>query len=130
MSKRRFKPLGLGAERGNKPPELSARDKLSSSFIKALQKDWAENGVAVIEQIRREQPVRYGELIAKLVPVQIDPPASPYAEAKTSRDLCRLVLEQNGVPEWCVTDEAIERIHAASQALSDEIESIKASVEN
>ena len=127
---RRFKPLGLGKERAQAPAELSARDKLSSSFIKALQKDWAEHGVAIIEQIRRESPVKYGELIAKLIPLQIDPPVSPYAEAQSTRDVARLALEQNGVPEWLIDDAMIERALAAYQHLTSELSAIVASVEN
>ena len=46
--------------------EPSSRDKLSNSFVDALEKDWAENGSVVIEAIRRENPVKYGELIARM----------------------------------------------------------------
>jgi hypothetical protein len=126
----RFKVLGSAPDRNSKAPELSARDKLSSSFIKALEKDWKEHGVAIIEQIRRENPVKYGELIARLVPMEINPPASPFAEAKSTRDVCRLLLQQADVPEWLIDDAMIERVHAAHQHLCDEVESIKAQVEN
>jgi hypothetical protein len=126
---RRFKPLGTAPDR-TKAPELSARDKLSSSFIKALEKDWKEHGVAIIEQIRRENPVKYGELIARLVPMEINPPASPYPEAKSTRDVARLALEQSGVPEWLISDDMVERVHAAHQHLADELDAIRAQVEN
>lgn len=126
---RRFKPLGTAADRHAKTPELSARDKLSSSFIKALQKDWSENGVAVIEEIRRTNVVKYGELVAKLIPVQIDPPASPYAEAQGTHDVVRIALLQSGIPECAIDDAMIERAYAAYQHLTDELNAIQASVE-
>ena len=126
---RKFKPLGSAPDR-SKPPELSARDKLSSSFIKALEKDWKEHGVAIIEQIRRENPVKYAEIVARLVPMEINPPASPYAEAKNTRDVARLVLEHSGVADWLISDDMIDRVHAAHQHLADELDAIKAQVEN
>ena len=130
MSTRRFKPLGLGKERSNKPPELSARDKLSSSFIRALEADWAEHGAATIERLRIDNPAKYSELIGRLVPLEINPPASPYAEAKGTRDVARVVLLQQGVPEWCIDDAMVDRANAALRRLSDELAAIQASVEN
>ena len=55
---------------GNRYGETpSTRDKLSSAFVQALEKDWAEHGSEVIQQIRQDNPVKYGELIARLIPM-------------------------------------------------------------
>ncbi len=45
-----------------------ARDKLSRDFIKAMRKDFKENGVAAIERMRDEKPEAYIAAIGKLVP--------------------------------------------------------------
>jgi hypothetical protein len=95
--------------------EPSSRDKLSNSFVDALEKDWAENGSVVIEAIRRENPVKYGELIARLVPMDLSPPASPYAAAKTTRDVGKVLLHEVGLDEWFVTDRLIDEAIAAQE---------------
>ena len=111
--------------------EPSSRDKLSNSFVEALEKDWAENGSAVIEAIRRENPVKYGELIARLVPMDaILPPAGPYAQAKTVRDVGRVLLREVGLDEWFVTDDLADKAVAANERFIAELEAIKAQAEH
>ena len=44
-----------------------SRSKLSDAFLKALADDFTQN-TEVIEQIRRDNPVQYAQIIAKLMP--------------------------------------------------------------
>ena len=44
-----------------------SRNKLSEAFLHALAEDFTKN-TGVIEQIRRDNPVQYANIIAKLMP--------------------------------------------------------------
>ena len=45
-----------------------ARNKLGEAFVKALQKDFDEHGVAAIQVVRAEKPDQYLKVIASLLP--------------------------------------------------------------
>ena len=45
-----------------------SRNKLSELFINTLAKDFEENGVDVIERLRKEQPAQYANVIGRLMP--------------------------------------------------------------
>ena len=72
----------------------SIRDKLSSAFVEALEKDWAEHGVEVIQQIRQDNPVKYGELIARLVPMDANlVSANDFSKCQSMEDIGRKLLQ-------------------------------------
>jgi len=45
-----------------------SRNKLSEAFLRVLADDFEENGIQAIEQLRRENPGQYANVIAKLMP--------------------------------------------------------------
>jgi hypothetical protein len=47
-------------------------NRLGQAFIAVLCADWIENGAAVIEQVRLEQPAAYLKMVWSLVPKQSD----------------------------------------------------------
>src|SRR5262245_34865725 len=47
--------------------EPSPRDRLTSQFIQALEKDWAEHGPSIIEKLREKHLERYADIVARLV---------------------------------------------------------------
>jgi hypothetical protein len=49
-----------------KPEEPSLRAKLSTAFLEAFERDFAANGVAVIEALRNKSPDKYAEIAARL----------------------------------------------------------------
>ena len=49
---------------------VGARQKLTESFLKALQEDFLKNGEAVIEAVREKMPDRYLNTVARLVPAE------------------------------------------------------------
>jgi hypothetical protein len=53
-----------------RPRSEGKRRALTSKFIEALAADWEQHGEAALEQVRLEDPSRYCELVARLVPVQ------------------------------------------------------------
>lgn len=54
-------PGGPGRPKGS-------RSKLSEAFIRALSDDFTDNGREVIEQVRRDKPDTYLNVIGKLMP--------------------------------------------------------------
>ena len=122
MSKTRKSGNRLG-----EPP--STRDRLSSAFVQALEKDWAEHGSEVIQQIRQDNPVKYGELIARLVPMDANPlSANDYSTCKTMEDIGRQLLRQIGLSEEAITDDMIAEAVEANGRLVDTLEAIAATV--
>ncbi len=51
---------------------LGARHKISEVFLKDLLDDYAEHGAKAIVKLRENHPGRYIELIAKLLPKQVN----------------------------------------------------------
>jgi hypothetical protein len=103
----------------------SARDKLSSAFVEALEKDWAEHGSEVIQQIRLDNPVKYGELIARLIPMDANPvSANNFSHCKSIEDIGRQLLLQVGVEEIAITPSMIQAAIAANDALVARLEQI------
>lgn len=51
-----------------------SRHKLAEAFTMALQDDWKEHGIAAIQQVRLADPGKYLDIIAKVIPkeVQVD----------------------------------------------------------
>jgi hypothetical protein len=95
---------------GNRYGEPSKRDKLSSAFVEALEKDWAEHGSEVIQQIRLDNPVKYGELIARLVPMDANlSSANDFSTCETMEDLGKMLLKQaTGIDDHAITPNMIE----------------------
>ena len=60
-----FRP-GQSGNPGGKP--IHARAALSDAFIKAVAKDFRENGAKVLEALRTDKPDKYCELIASIIP--------------------------------------------------------------
>ena len=48
-----------------------SRNKLSADFIKALQEDFAENGIEAVRIVRMEEPAQYLKIIAMIVPKEL-----------------------------------------------------------
>lgn len=65
----RFAP-GTSGNPGGRP--MGARQRLSEDFINALSDDFAKHGVAVVQQVREEKPVAYLELVAALMPKNVN----------------------------------------------------------
>jgi len=111
---------------GNRHSESpSTRDKLSNAFVEALEKDWAEHGSHVIQQIRLDNPVKYGELIARLIPLDANlVSASDFSQAKSMQDIGRGLLKQVGLHEDAITEQMIEQAIAANDELVARLEQI------
>jgi hypothetical protein len=102
----------------------STRDKLSGGFLEALAKDWAEHGPEVIQQIRLDNPVKYGELIARLVPMDANLPSpSDFSQCQSMHDIGRRLLEQVGVIE--PSEDDIAKAIEANNEFVSKLEAIR-----
>ena len=59
-----FKPGNPGRVKGS-------RNKLGEAFVEALQNDFAEHGVSVIERVRADEPTQYLKVIASVIPKEV-----------------------------------------------------------
>jgi hypothetical protein len=101
----------------------STRDKLASGFVEALEKDWAEHGSEVIQQIRLDNPVKYGELIARLVPMDANlPSANDFSSCQSMEDIGRKLLKSVGRDE--ATDDMIKLAIQSNDNFIAELERI------
>jgi len=64
-----FKPGQSGNPQGR---PKGARNKLTEDFVKALADDFGQHGRAAITTVREEDPGKYLDIVAKLVPKDID----------------------------------------------------------
>ncbi len=79
----RFKP---GEVRNPNGRPKGARSKLGEDFLKALQADFAANGVAAIATVRETKPEVYVKVIASILPKEIDLSADLSISSKEQRD--------------------------------------------
>ena len=65
-------PAWKPGESGNpKGRPIGARNRLGSAFLEALDADFAEHGVAVINKVRTERPHEYLKVVAGLLPKEM-----------------------------------------------------------
>ena len=53
---------------GNSGRPKGSRNKLSEAFLRVLADDFEKNGIQAIEDLRRDSPAQYANVIAKLMP--------------------------------------------------------------
>jgi hypothetical protein len=105
--------------------EPSVRDRLASDFLKAFEADFRAHGIGVIELLRERAPERYAEVAVKLIAAAEQPGStSPYAKAKSTRDFARILLMEQGLAEWQVSDHLVDQAVAALERHAAEVELI------
>jgi hypothetical protein len=58
-----------GIHKGGRP--VGAKNKLQRDFLEALARDFAEHGEGVIRIVRAEEPVKYFQIVASLMPREL-----------------------------------------------------------
>jgi hypothetical protein len=106
--------------------EPSLKERLSASFLAAFEADFKTHGIAVIEQLRVDDPGRYVEVGAKLISAVEQPPPAPGAlsNASTQQDVAINLLRQVGLPDGGETPEMVEAAVAAQLRFVAELEQL------
>lgn len=69
------KVTGKGVSKPNTaglPAIAQHRSRLGKAFISRMRADFQKHGIGVIERVRKERPAAYLELIARLMPQQME----------------------------------------------------------
>jgi hypothetical protein len=116
--------VGQLSRKPKKSDQPNLRHKLTSGFVEALAEDWAEHGAEVIQQIREESPTKYGELIARLIPMDANlPPVGDYDQCQSMHDIGLKLLQQIGLDG--PTEDQIARAVVANDVFIATLEAIK-----
>lgn len=100
--------------------EPSLRDVLSADFVTRLQAKWQEHGDDILEHMRQKDPVKFAEMVAKLVPPETLP-ADPFAGGLSMDEIGKRLLLQVGANEFAITPDMIEAALKANDALIAEL---------
>lgn len=115
--------------RKNKGIEPSLRDKLSESFLRAFQSDFAAHGNEVIEKMRATHPERYAELAGKLImAVDQKPDMGPFGKVESLHELGVELMRQVG--EVAPREDQIEAAILANDNFIARLNEIAASSDN
>jgi hypothetical protein len=93
----RFKP----GQSGNPGGQVKGtRHKLNGDFVRALSKDFDENGIAAIKEARERDPMGYVKVIASLVPKQVEQsqPLDELTDAELVAGIALLRARLTGAP--------------------------------
>ena len=64
--------LDSGRNKKGLPEIAQHRNRLGKEFMARMRADFQKHGIATIERVRKEKPAAYLELIARMVPMQMD----------------------------------------------------------
>ena len=64
--------LDSGRNKRGLPEIAQHRNRLGKEFMARMRADFQKHGIATIERVRKEKPAAYLELIARMVPMQMD----------------------------------------------------------
>jgi hypothetical protein len=67
-----------------------SRNRLGEAFLQDMLADWEENGVAVIEAVRKEKPDQYLKVVASILPRDLNVNINPLEDATDDELVQRL----------------------------------------
>ncbi len=89
-----FKPGQSGNPAGR---QVGSRNKLTTDFVTALAKDFAEHGVAAIQRAREDDPASYLRLIASLAPKELAVTKENPFDQFSDEEIAALLAAASGV---------------------------------
>jgi hypothetical protein len=105
--------------------EPSLRDKLTSAFVEALERDWTEHGASVIAAVREQAPAKYAELIVRLVPLESSLVApGDFSQCQDMEEIGHRLLLQIGVDENGMTPDMVDAACRANETFITELQRI------
>ena len=84
----------------------------SAAFLEAFERDFAENGITVIQSLRSRSPEKYCEISARLI-AATEPPQNGFDNAQSLQELGVRLLESVGCPRDAITEAMAEAAVAA-----------------
>jgi hypothetical protein len=106
-----------------KTNEPSPRIRLAADFVKAIEAQWRLHGTDILDAARKENPTKFAELIARLVP-QEPLPTGPFDNAQNMEDIGRGLLRAIGVDDDLMTDDMIREAVEANNTFVDRLQAI------
>jgi hypothetical protein len=103
------------------PAEPNIRDALTTKFIEELARDFAEHGKEIVEQVRKDAPAKYAELVLRLIPLEPRMVESENPQPKNSREIAEHLLRDVGIfePSNADCDAALVAYDTLIAALED-----------
>jgi hypothetical protein len=116
----------LKSKRGQKQKsaEPSLRDKLSENVLRAIEADFAENGVAAVELLRQKSPDRYCELAARLI-AATEPKPDGFEQCNSLQEIGVKLLKSVGLSEVEMNEDMIAQALEANNAFIAQLEAIR-----
>jgi hypothetical protein len=104
---------------------LTVQGELTAAFVAELRKQFEEHGPLVLAEMRESSPTKFAQLIAKLVPteIQVTGPSGVFDNCGDMRALATRLLVYSGADESRVT---IDMVDAAVVELSRYAERLEA----
>ena len=72
MSPETKKNLDVGRNKKGTPDIAQHRARLGKEFMSRMRADFQKHGIATIERVRKEKPAAYLELVARMIPMQME----------------------------------------------------------
>ena len=111
--------------RKSKAAEPSLRDKLSENVLRAIEADFAENGVAAVELLRQKSPEKYCEIATRLIAATEPKSDNGFGSANSMEELGIRLLVSVGLNPDAATPEMIEAAVAAQEDFKAQLEAIR-----
>jgi hypothetical protein len=102
-------------QRKQKSAEPSLRDKLSENVLRAIEADFAENGVAAVELLRQKSPEKYCEIATRLIAATEPKSDNGFGSANSMQELGTRLLASVGLNPDAATPEMAELAVAAQE---------------
>ena len=112
----------LRSKMHRKAGQSNARIKLSADFINGLAEQYDLYGDEILDAVRKENPVKLAEIIARLIP-QAPVPTGLFDDANSHEEIARRMLRAIGLDD--PTDEQIAEAVAAHEKLVAQLEAIR-----
>jgi hypothetical protein len=102
----------------------SLREKLSAAYLEAFEADFAENGVAAIQQLREKSPEKYSDIAARLIAATEPTLQNDFSTCNSQEDIARKLLHSVGFSE--PDDASIQEAVELNNKFIADLEAIKA----
>src|SRR5512139_4028018 len=72
LKERRRNSIAVNGNKKGVPDIAQHRARLGKEFMSRMRADFQKHGIATIERVRKERPAAYLELVARMIPMQME----------------------------------------------------------